>query len=64
MYFSEKIFEFTLKTRVRSGVGIVSEIPTFLKESEYKKIGFVIDNNLYNALPKLKKVVENCQKNF
>ena len=64
MYFSEKIFEFTLKTRVRSGVGIVSEIPTFLKESEYKKIGFVIDNNLYNALPKLKKVVENCQKYF
>ena len=64
MKFTEKTFGFTLKTKVRSGVGIVTELPDFIKEKDYNKIGFVIDGNLYDVLPKLKTVVDNCQKQF
>ena len=64
MKFTEKTFGFTLKTKVRSGVGIVTELPDFIKEKDFNKIGFVIDGNLYDVLPKLKRVVDNCQKQF
>ena len=35
MKFTEKTFGFTLKTKVRSGVGIVTELPDFIKEKKY-----------------------------
>ena len=62
MNLSEKMFDFTLKTKVKSGIGLTNDLPKLLKEHSFEKIGFVIDGNLYDALPRLSKTVDDCKK--
>ena len=40
-------FNFELVTNVISGKNSISDIYQFLEEKNYKKIGLVLDNNLY-----------------
>jgi len=59
-----KIFDFILKTNVKSGIGSIYEIPNFLIENNYKRIGFVIDGNLINSIKSIGKLIDICKKEF
>jgi len=64
MNFTEKVFDFNLHTNVKSGINIVNQLPEIIEEKGFNKIGFVIDNNLFNALPDLNLLIENCKNKF
>ena len=64
MNFTEKVFDFSLHTNVKSGVGIINQLPEIIEEKGFNKIGFVIDNNLYNAVPDLSLLIENFKNKF
>ena len=64
MKYSENYFEFTLKTHVKSGIGAINKIPDYLYSKKYNNIGFVVDYNLYKALPALELIINKCNKKF
>ena len=42
-------FDFELVTNVTSGANSINSVHQFLKEKDYKKIGLILDNNLYKS---------------
>ena len=43
----EKNFHFELATNVKSGINSIDYVYKFLKEKNFKKVGLIIDENLY-----------------
>jgi alcohol dehydrogenase len=64
MNFINDNFEIIIKNQVKFGVGLTKNLPAILKEYAYKRIGFIIDGNLYDHLPSLKAVISDCEKEF
>lgn len=57
-------FEFSIKINIRFGAGLTKDLPRIINEFPFKRIGFIIDGNLYNYIPWLQNVIRNCKKNF
>ena len=53
-------FNFELLTRVRSGPNSINNVYQLFKEKNYKKIGLVLDENLY----KNSNYIKNFLKQF
>ena len=55
-------FNFELVTNVISGKNSISGIYQFLEEKNYKKIGLVLDNNLYKNSNYIKIFLKQFKK--
>jgi alcohol dehydrogenase class IV len=59
-----KHFNFSLKTNVKSGENEISNIPEFLKNNDFKRIGFMIDFNLIDKIKSINSLVDVCKNDF
>jgi len=64
MEFLNNKFEFSIKTNIKFGAGLTKDLPKIINELPYRRVGFIIDGNLYDCLPWLQEVILNCKKNF
>ena len=57
-----KIFNFELLTNVISGPNSINNLSNFLEEKKYKKLGFVVDDNLYKKSSYIRNFLEKFRK--
>ena len=62
MFDLQNSFEFTLKNTVRFGIGLSKDLPSIIKEFGFKKVGFIIDKNLYDKIDFLGDIISGCEK--
>ncbi len=62
MFDLQNSFEFTLKNTVRFGIGLSKNLPSIIKEFGFKKVGFIIDKNLYDNVDFLRDIISDCEK--
>lgn len=64
MDLTSKEFSFAIKSNLRAGVGLAKKLPDILAESSFQRIGFIIDDHVFNSHPWLSQVVKDCEKKF
>ncbi len=53
---------FVMKTEMLSGDGIARELPKYLKNYAWNRIGLVVDKGVYDHCPYVKEIIGICQK--
>lgn len=64
MRLHEETIEFVLRTNLRFGVGAAKQLPHHLDELSYRRIAIVVDMKLFNNVPVVSEIIEDCKKSF